>query len=230
MKTNERHPWAGRRIISQSLLFCLLPVIALAGLLMGCSPKAGDEIDFGGFNQSVYTNNFFGLTVTFPADWSIQDQKSRDRLMNLGEKVIAGDDKSMKTIMKAAELQTVNLFVVYQFPLGSPVTNNPAITALAEPVSQLPGIKRGKDYLFHVRQTLESGQLKAAFPKDFYTEQLGGVDFDVMEVGLNIQGLTIKEKYYVTVRKGYALSLIVIFRGDQPDPVEQKILASVTFK
>ena len=211
-------------------LFLKAQIIVLVVLLTGCVKKANDEIDFGTFNNSTYTNNYFGLSVAVPSDWSIQDQKAQQRLMNLGENIVAGDDKAMKTAMKAAELQTVNMFAVYKYPLGSPVTNNPAIAAVAEKVGQFPGIKRGKDYLFQVRQTLESGQMQVSFPKDFYTQQLGGVDFDVMDLELNIRGVTVKEKYYAAIMKGYAMSFIVMFRGDDEDPVQKTILDSVAFK
>jgi hypothetical protein len=216
--------------MSQTKLLCTAQIIVLAVLLIGCGKKATDEIDFGAFNNSVYTNNYFGLTVTIPTDWSIQDQAAQRRIMNLGEKIIAGDDKAMKTVLKAAELQMVNLFAVYKYPLGTPVTNNPAIMAMAERVSQLPGIKRGKDYLFQVRQTLESGQMQVSFPKDVYTQRLGGVDFDVMDLELSIRGIKVKEKYFATVIKGYALSFIVMFKGDEEEPAQQKILDSLAFK
>lgn len=216
--------------MSQTKILRSAQIIVLVGLLFGCGKKASDEIDFGAFNKSVYMNNYFGLTVTFPTDWSIQDQSAQQRMMKLGEKMIAGDDKGMNTVMKAAELQTVNLFAVYKYPLGSPVTNNPAIMAVAEKVSQLPGIKRGKDYLFHVRQMLESGQMQVSFPKDVYTQQLGGDDFDVLDLALHIHGITINEKYYAIVMKDYALSFIVMFRGDEEDQVQQKILDSIVFK
>jgi hypothetical protein len=176
--------------VSRIKLLNAAQIIVLAGLLFGCGKKASDEIDFGAFNNSIYTNSYFGLVITFPTDWSIQDQKAQQQVMNLGEKLIAGDDKAMKTVMKAAALQTVNLFAVYKYPLGSPVTNNPAVMAVAEKVSQLPGIKRGRDYLFQVRQTLESGQMQVSIPKDVYTQQLVGVDFDVLDLELHIRGVS----------------------------------------
>jgi hypothetical protein len=41
---------------------------------VGCSRKASEEIDFGTIQDSVYHNDYFGLSVTVPADWSVQDQ------------------------------------------------------------------------------------------------------------------------------------------------------------
>ena len=216
--------------MSRTKLLCTAQIIVLAVLLIGCGKKANDEIDFGAFNNSVYTNNYFGLTVTIPADWSIQDQEAQRRIMKLGGKMVAGDDKNLKSLMKASELKTVNLFAAFEYPAGTPVAFNPSIMALAEKVSQLPGIKRGKDYLFFARQILESGQMQVSFPKEIYTERLGGVDFDVMDLELSVREITIKEKYYAAIIKGYALSFIVAFTNDEEESSDQKILNTVTFQ
>jgi hypothetical protein len=219
-----------KTLISTAGFFLTAQLVILVVLLLGCEKKASDEIDFGTFNNSAYHNNFFGMSLTMPANWSIQDRSAQERLMKLGETMVAGDDKSMKTAMKASELQSVNLFAVYKYPLGSPVTNNPAVMAMAERVSQLPGIKRGKDYLFQVRQMLEASQVQVDVSNDTYTQQLGGVDFDVLDLKLHIRGMIIREKYYSTIMKGYALNFIFMFRDEQMDPAQQAVLDSVTFK
>jgi len=216
--------------MTRTKLSCAAQIIVLAVLLIGCGKKAANEIDFGAFNHSVYTNNYFGLAVTIPADWSIQDQEEQRRIMKLGGNLLAGEDKNLKTLMKAGELKTVNLFAAFKYPVGTPVTFNPSVMALAEKVGQLPGLKRGKDYLFFVRQTLESGQVQVSFPKDIYTERLDGVDFDVMESVITIRKITVKQKYYATLIKGYALSFIVSFANDDEESSAQKILNTVTFQ
>jgi hypothetical protein len=216
--------------MSRTKLFCTAQIIALAALLIGCGKKTGNELDFGAFNNSVYTNNYFGLTVAIPAGWSIQDQEAQRRIMALGGNMVAGEDKNMKALMKASELQTVNLFAAFKYPLGTPVTFNPSILALAEKVSQMPGIKRGKDYLFFTKKTLESGKMQISYPKEIYTERLGGVDFDVMDVELSLCGTMVKEKYYVAIMKSYALSFIVTFTNNEEESSGLKILNEVRFQ
>jgi len=68
-----------------------------------------------------------------------------------------------------------------------------------------------------------------AFPKEFYPAQLGGVEFDVMELEISMLGKVVKQKYYATIRKGYALSIIVSFTNDGEAASLQKILDSVAF-
>ena len=211
-------------------LFYKVQIIMLAMLLAGCGKKASDEIDFGTFKNSIYQNNYFGMSVAIPKDWSIQDQQAQQRLMKTGGKLISGDDKNLQAVLKASELQSVNLFGVFKYPQGSAVTFNPSILAIAENVRQLPGIKRGKDYHFHARKLLESSQMEISFPKDIYTQQLGGIDFDVMEMEVSIRGIVVKQKYYATIMKGYALSIIVSFTTDEEQASLQKILDAVIFK
>lgn len=97
----------------QPRLLYKFQIILLAVLLVGCEKKASDEIDFGTFNNSVYKNNYFGLSAAVPSDWSIQDQDAQRKLMKLGSKLVTGDDKNFQAAIKASELQSVNLFAVF---------------------------------------------------------------------------------------------------------------------
>jgi len=205
-------------------------VIAAATLVTGCEKKASNEIDFGTIKNSVYHNDYFGFSVSIPTNWSVQDLEAQRQIARRGISIVAGDDKNMKAAMKASELQSVNLFGAFKYPPGSPVTNNPAVMALAEKVRQLPGIQRGKDYLFHVKQVLQSGQVAVSFPTEIYTERLSGVDFDAMDLELSLGGRTIKEKYYATIRKGYALSFVFVCGPDGEERFERKLLDTITFK
>jgi hypothetical protein len=199
-------------------------------LLAACERKASSEIDFGTISNSVYHNNYLGFSVTIPTNWSLQDQEAQRQLARKGLSMVAGDDKNLNAALKASELQSLNLFGAFKYPRGAPVTNNPAVMAVAENVRQLPGIQRGKDYLFHAKQLLQSGQIAISFPTEIYTERVNGVDFDVMDVELSVGSRTVKEKYYATIRKGYALSLVFVSGSDQEEPIEKKVLETIVFQ
>src|SRR5262249_54389815 len=112
---------------------------------------------------------------------------------------------------------------------GSPVPFNPSIISIAEDVRGLPGIKRGKDYHYQARQLMESSPMKVSFPKEIYTQKLGGIDFDIMETTVPIRGIIVKQKYYETVMKGYALGFIVSFTTDEEAASLQKVLDTIVF-
>jgi hypothetical protein len=210
------------------LMHILLTLSAV--LSAGCGKKASDEIDFGSVKNSVYHNEYFGLTVTLPSEWSVQDAEARRQIMDKGGKIFAGDDRNLKAVLKAGEMQSVNLFAACKHPIGTPVPSNPNIMCVAERVSQMPGIKRGKDYLFHAKKLLESGQMRFSFPSEMSTESVGGQDFDVMHVETSMAGMTIRQKYYATIMKGYALTFTVSFTTDEEESALQDILKSVTIK
>ncbi|HWQ91503.1 MAG TPA: hypothetical protein VN673_07510 [Clostridia bacterium] len=108
----------------------------------------------------------------------------RQRVVATGLKRFAGDDKNLKAAFKASEQQTVYLLMAFQHPVGSPVAYNPSIMCLAERVRDLPGIVRGKDYHFHTKKLMESGQMHFAFSKDISSVKLHGIDFDVMDASI----------------------------------------------
>ncbi|MEO7297830.1 MAG: hypothetical protein ABI042_04560 [Verrucomicrobiota bacterium] len=204
-------------------------IFVFSFLLVGCGKKASEEIDFGTVNNSVYQNKYFAFTMPLPGGWSVQDQEAQQRLNNMGGKLLAGDDKNLKAVIKAAELKTVNLFAVFKSRLGSPVPFNPSIMAMAEKVRDFPGIKSGKDYLFQVKQGLEAGQIKVSISEDILSQKLGGVDFDVMEAEMTIGGRTVQQNYYSTVMKGYALVLVSSFADDEDKSFQKNVLEKITF-
>ena len=208
----------------------LVLFIATMLFLMGCGKKAADEIDFGAVKNSIYQNEYFGLAVGLPRDWSVLDQEARQRLMESGGKMVSGDDKNLKAALKASEITTVNLFAAFKHPVGSPVSSNPSIMCVAERVREIPGIKKGADYLFHSKRVLESGQLQVTFPKEISTESIGGQEFDVMYMEMPYAGRTIQQKYYAAIMKGYALAFIVSFTTDEEEAALQNILKTAAFK
>ena len=196
---------------------------------IGCQEKASEEVDRGAFAGSVYRNNYFGMTITIPSDWSIQDSKSMQTLQDLGEKAIDKDDKNLKAVMAASEHQSLRLFAVFQHPLGSPVPFNPNLMSITERVHHLPGIKRGKDYHFHTRKLLESSQMKVTFPKEIYTETLGGVEFDVLYSETSLGTMLVKQKQFGAVMKGYILLIVSTFANDDQETTLDEILKTLTF-
>lgn len=210
----------------------LLAIVMLTACFIfssGCQEKASEEVDRGAFSGHVYRNNYFGMTITIPPEWSIQDSKSMQTLKDLGKKVIDKDDKNLKAVMDASEFQTANLFAVFQQPLGSPVPFNPNLMCMAERVRHMPGIKRGKDYHFHIRKLLESSQMNVKFPEEIYTETFGGVEFDVLYSETSFGTMLVKQKQHGTVMKGYVLLIVSTFANDDQEATLDEILKTLTF-
>ena len=198
--------------------------------LQGCGRKAVNEIDFGTVTDSVYQNEYFGLTVAFPPEWSIQDQEAQQKMMEMGGNIVAGDDKNLRAAVKASEMTTVNLFAAFKYAVGAPVPYNPNIVCLAERVRHMPGIREGTDYLFHVKKFIESSQIQVSFSKEMSTKSMGGQQFGVMQYEISMAGMTIRQKYYTAIINGYALSFIVSFTTEEEELALQNILDTIDFK
>lgn len=128
-------------------------LLILAACQKNDSKSAAEQIDSGTVENSIYQNKYFGFRVTFPSDWSVQEQAVRQRLAERGTEVLAGDDSRLKSTLKASQAQSQTLFAVFKHPLGTPVPFNPNITSVAENVGDYAGIKSGKDYLFHAKKS-----------------------------------------------------------------------------
>jgi len=209
--------------------------IAFAALITGmvtyagCGEKTIDKMGFGTLENGTYRNEYLGMSVKLPTDWHAYDNESIKPVVQAGKKMFAGQDKNLQAKLDASELTTVNLFMVYKHPLGSPVPFNPNLGCVAEKVSHLPGIKKGSDYLYQAKQFMEMGQLKYVFTKDIYSEIIGGIYFDVQDAEINFGTLKVKQKYYATIIRGYALSFIISSTTKQEEENLKQILTVVEF-
>lgn len=200
-----------------------------ASLAAYASDRPG-EIDFGALEGSVYRNAYFGLQVELPAEWTVLDQAAMRRLAEVGGALIAGEDENLKAIVKASELQTVNLLGAFEHPLGSPVPYNPSFMSSAERLEGAPGIQKGADYLFHAKRMLQSGQLEVSFPGEVSSVELGGQAFDVLPVELEVLNIVVRQRYYAAVMRGYALVFIASFTNDEQEATLDAVVESITFE
>ena len=198
--------------------------------LTACQKKASEEIDFGSYEGTTYSQPYFGFSIDFPEDWVIQSREVNEGMMDMGGDLIAGEDQNLKARLKASEMNIVNLFAVMQHELGAPVAFNPSILSVAERIKNFPGIHTGEDYLFHARKLLESGQVKSTFPKPVYPELVGGQEFYVMTMELPVMGTVVHQKYYATILRGYALGIILSYSTDEELEQLTEVLGTLRFE
>jgi len=187
------------------------------------------SIDFGSMDGLVYSHAYFDMKITVPEKWQVQDREARQRLMQMGEQVVTGNDPNLKALVDASKLNTLNLLTVFRHTLGAAVDFNPSFLCVAEKVSHLPGIQKGSDYLFHTRKFLESAQVKYKFVGPNSEQTISGVPFDVMTTELAVKSIVVKQKFYSTIRKGYALNFILSYDTDETKQQLLDILNSVEF-
>jgi len=208
----------------------LLVLLSLGVLVLGDNHVFAKDINYGQIQSGLYTNDYFNMSIQLPETWVIQSQAQQKALMKSGMKMLSGDDANLEKVLKASEKQTLNMFSVFKFEHGAPVEFNPSLIGVAERVANMPGIKRGADYHFHVKNVLRSGQMRYEFPEEIYTEKLSGSDFDVMSSTLKVGKNKIYQKFYAAKSKDYILTFIISYTNESDKAELQSILKTLKLK
>lgn len=202
--------------------------ILSSALILSCSDKKA--IDFGTFESGSYSNTFFNLMLSIPDSWHVLDQEARLEIMKRGGEIVAGDNKSLKAVIKAADLQSINLLTAYEHPPGAAVSTNPGIMLIAEKVTHAPGIKRGSDYHYHAKKLMKMSRMKVSYPQEIYEKTIDGVSFDIMETEITMgPGVVIRQIQYATIMKGYALLMALTFQDESGHNQLEEIIETLTF-
>jgi len=211
-------------IISRGI-FVIVPMF----MVLGCN--ANKKIfDYGQVENNIYYNSFFELEIKLPPDWNIRTKEQLQNLAESGKKIIAGDDKNMKAIVNAVDVDNAVLLGVSEYEVGSAVSYNPSFMLSAENLKNSPGIKTGRDYLFHCRKLLEQSQIKYDYIDEvFEKEVISNQDFYLMNATIKYMGLNITQIYYATIRNGFCLTMIVSFIDDEQKNDLDRIVKSVKF-
>lgn len=168
-----------------------------------------------------------GVTVTKPDDWYQMSDQDTGRLMQRGMEVAAGDDKVMARAMDASRARTLALFAVLQFPPGAPVPFNPSLLGNAENISELPGIKRGADYFFHVKRTLSMSGLAYEIVSEPAPYTIDGQSFDRAELRMEVNGTTVEQAIYLARHGDYMVSIVQSWSGDDQRATTQAVLDGI---
>jgi len=120
-----------KRLLTKVLGGAVLTLVALSASAQN-PPAAVEAPDFGSVSGNQYTNAYFGLKLTFPAGWSIQDTAGKKRISEKGKQVVTSDDATKKAELDRAVDNTLNLLTVSERPMGSPGPLNSAFICGAE--------------------------------------------------------------------------------------------------
>lgn len=213
------------RILIVGMLIVAAGIAALT--LTGCQKKVSEEVDQGTIENSVYHNNYFGMSIIIPNDWKVLDKKQMEMNTSRGKKMVSKDSEKL---IEAFEDQSINLLAVFKHPLGSPVDFNPNLMCVAERVRHLPGINRGRDYHYHTRKLLKMSGVKIKIADEIYSKTLGGVAFDVMSSEMSCGNMVILQKHYAAIRKGYALLFVISYSTPEQEKLLGNILDTLTFQ
>lgn len=178
----------------------------------------------GVITDSVYRNDYFGLRITIPQGWTIQGEDVKERVKEKAKDVIVPKDDQDKHELEAAVERTLNLLTISKFPLGAPGQLNVLVMAIAEAV---PLAATGPAYMKDLKAALQQTTVPVTVA-DGEMETINGVSFYTLTATLTPGESVIRQKYYVTMKKGYALGLITSILSESDADLVNSIMKSVT--
>jgi hypothetical protein len=189
--------------------------------------EAGADPDPGKTANGIYTNNYFGLKLQLPAGWPVQDNYVRGSIMEIGRQAAKSKNEEINAVVEATAETTRNLLTVFKHSLGASQDFNASFVVGIERIKDM--VLDGQTYAVNNKKLLTTLRPDMKFPRDIYSERLDGVEFAVMEARSEKAGFQIKQKYYTTIMKGYALFFVILYNADEDFPRLDQIIRSVKF-
>lgn len=189
-----------RHIKNAALLVCCLLFVFAA--LPGCAKGA---VTTGAFDGQTYGNEFFGLSLTVPADWRIALKDEMQRQFGVDKAQVGSDDKQVEQELKLGEQKTLYLLYVSEFPQGHVGSFNSNIILTCENL-KLTGqkVKTAKEYLLAAADKIDK-ELYSYQLDEIDEENIGPVKVATAYAELEINGIPLRQRHFAALRNGYAL-------------------------
>lgn len=202
-------------------------------MLIGCkdSGKIPDNFDYGKTENGVYRNDFFKFQVPVPADWSIQNKEQTEEIRKRGRQMMEDANKDFADKISASDVRSATLLTVFKYPVDSAAMEfNPSFMIVSENMAGAKGIKRGQDYLEQAKKLMFQSNMGYRVTPGFTKEKIDNREFDVMETVNNYGGQEdVKQLYYATIDKGFALVTIISFATEEQEAELKKTLGQIKF-
>jgi len=222
--------------MKQALKLLLLATFAL---LTGCnnsSVKPIDEekgFDYGRIRNEKYSNTFFNLEMNVPKNWHPQNKEEIKELTNEGRKIVAGGNKNTEARIKASEINTASLLVVFKYDEEDDVMDyNSNFMLIAENVKNISTKITAEQYLNHAIALIKRSSLTITeFEKEFEKRTINGINFYQTTITIDVEGVPVYQTYLVTIENNFALSLVYSYLNEeQKNELEEKAINTIKHK
>jgi hypothetical protein len=216
-----------------SLLISLLIVgtDAIGQTGAGVHPAAPATVDAknpdrGQLDGAVYSNNFFGFSLSVPPTWVVVSAQRIETVAAELTKQVTGDQKKKEQLDDSVQRSLI-LLSLTKLPAGEP--NNASFMLIAERLPS-PLIKNGVDVIQAMQEAFNGTSVNLEFQGETQTERIGGADFAVATVKITSPSGAFIQKIYVTTKKGYALELFYTYQNDADLAALNSIVSTMKIK
>jgi hypothetical protein len=178
-------------------------------------------------NESVLLSPAFGLSIKPPKDWYALGSNELNDLMEMAADVASAGQDDLAAILDASQIKTYNLFAISRYETGFPVDENPNIMAVAENVSSSPGVKNGRDYFFHAKRLMAQATPNYKIEKGYKIRTIGGVDFDQMDLTIELAGILTRQSYYAAKHDDYMIVIIQSYYTEDGKELTSNVIDTI---
>lgn len=208
--------------------FRLIPTVVGSNTDLAEKKQETGSVDLGRIENSVYINEYFKFRVTLPQTWTVVERDENDAALEVGKELIKGSDVATNAAIDQSVSRTRVLFIISKFPLRTPNVAQAMLQAGIEDVTDIGMTARV--YLEKNWEILQGSPFQAKLLKAVHPVTIAGISFYKMDVEQTAAGVTIKQKYFATMRRGQALFFITNYLDDADNILMEKILYSMEFQ
>ncbi|ASS48082.1 MAG: hypothetical protein A3D31_00665 [Candidatus Fluviicola riflensis] len=189
-----------------------------------------DNFDYGKVENNVYSNSYFKCTMKVPKDWVIMNNEVAGKLQDKVVEKIGREHEDLKEVVDAGKINSANLLAISKFDPKTPTPSNPNFIIIAENITASPGVKTGRDYLISGRKLMQQAQINYEFLDEPKEEFINGRSFYVMNMILHTGTADVRQRYYVTISKGFAFTIIEAYQNEKEDTFMHDYVYSIKFE
>lgn len=208
----------------------VLALVSLSANAQTRAPELNSDlnavINAGTLAGSTYTNSYFGLKLSFPDGWEVQDDRIKQRLHDRGKETTRFDDSKKQAQLDESVANTANLLTLFETPFILPYR-----AKLICVVEKIPAGVRFTEisYATSLKTVLiEHSKIKYVLEKDIRTEMIDGVPFTAIDFTVTRESGRSHQKYYTQIRKGYVLCFILSYASKRQLRAVKKILGGTS--
>ncbi len=213
--------------MKQKRILIAFIITLLIMTLAGCGPAK--SITTGAFDGATYSNDFFNMSFTVPADWTISSKEEMKQIFQAGVDEIGSDDKETEKKLKLAEAKTLYLAYASKHPLDYAEGFNPNLNVVCENLSLTSlVIKTSSDYAEAALKNMQSTMDGYTF-SDIQTKTISGAEFAIVDAVLDYSGVEIRQQLVSTLKNNYAILFTLTYLEDTELDELQAIMDSISF-
>jgi hypothetical protein len=195
------------------------------------APTLLPAITAGRLEGNIYSNGYFGFSLTLPAGWQMATGEEIARISGASIES-AGTEQDTGAVDPASLAAQKELipFLASKYALGYTGGTNPSLgLALENLAASGSSAATGADWLPAAIQRMKSANLPYAFT-EIAPVSLGGMDFYTFEADFTMSGMKCRQVYYAAVMRGYAIVLTETAYGDGDLAEMDAVVRSIAFR